>query len=139
MPDATTRRTSLTTTADLTPAVALARGRDAFARRAWKEAFAQLSAADHATRLEAADLARLAGSAQLVGHQSASDDAWDRAHHAAAGAGDIPAAARAAFWLSFGLLVRRNTGQAIGWIARATRLLDAGNYDCVEHGYMRFV
>src|SRR4029077_923889 len=99
MPDAITHRTSLTTTPDLSPTAALERGRDAFARRAWKEAYTQLTTADRATRRDVAHRARLAGAAHLVGQGAASDNAWDRAHHAAAEAGDVPGAARAAFWL----------------------------------------
>jgi ATP/maltotriose-dependent transcriptional regulator MalT len=59
-------------------------------------------------------------------------------HHASLGSGDVRAAARAAFWLSLGLLVRRNIAHASGWIVRAVRLLDDGRHDCVERGYLRF-
>ena len=46
---------------------ALNRGRECFARRAWADAYAQLSAADREAPLEPEDLERLAMAAYLVG------------------------------------------------------------------------
>ena len=45
---------------------ALARGRAAYARRAWREAYDALGAADRSTELEAEDLQLLATSAALT-------------------------------------------------------------------------
>jgi hypothetical protein len=59
----------------------LDRGRDFFGRRAWGEAFAELSAADREAALELDDLERLAEEAYPVGADAESDDAWARAHH----------------------------------------------------------
>src|SRR5689334_1109631 len=100
------------------------RGRQAFARGAWRAAFTELSAADSLRPLDCDDLALLAGAAHLLGETSESAAAWERAHRAALDAGDARAAARAAFWLSLGLLVRRNVAHAAGWMARGVRVLD---------------
>ena len=45
-------------------------------------------------------------------------------------------AARCAFWLAFGLLDRGELARGGGWLARARRLLDDGQHDCVEQGYL---
>ena len=45
-------------------------------------------------------------------------------------------AARCAFWLAFGLLNRGELAPGGGWIARARRLLDDHELDCVEQGYL---
>ena len=61
---------------------ARARGRESFGRRAWADAFADLSAADRDAPLEPEDLERLATAAYLVGRDEDSVAAWERAHHA---------------------------------------------------------
>ena len=40
------------------------------------------------------------------------------------------------FWLAFGLLDRGDLARSGGWLSRAQRLLDEGNYDCVLRGYL---
>jgi DNA-binding CsgD family transcriptional regulator len=123
------------------PVAAIERGRGAFARGAWRAAFTELSRADSLRPLDADDLALLAGAAHLLGDTAESAAAWERAHRAALDAGDARAAARAAFWLSLGLLVRRNVAHASGWMARGLRVLDEGAEvldNCVERGYLRF-
>ena len=45
----------------------LERGRESYARRAWRDAYASLSGADQAASLEAADLELLATSAYMLG------------------------------------------------------------------------
>jgi DNA-binding CsgD family transcriptional regulator len=117
---------------------AIERGREAFANGAWRLAFTELSRADSLHTLGPSDLARLAGAAHLLGEAQESAAAWERAYRAAFDGGDQLAAARAAFWLSLGLLVRRDVAHAAGWTARGARLLDDGSHDCVERGYLRF-
>ena len=70
------------------------RGRAAFARQAWGDAHAQLTAADREAALEPEDLERLAIAAHLVGRDAESTDVWARAHHAFLGRGAAPGAAR---------------------------------------------
>jgi len=113
----------------------LERGRNAYARQAWGEAFAQLSAADRATPLEPADLELLAVAAGLLGRDRDSDDVTARAHHEYLRLGDVPRAARCAFWLGMSLLNRGEMARGGGWLARARRLLDDEQLDCVEQGF----
>jgi hypothetical protein len=65
----------------VTTADARARGRECFDRRAWADAFAELSAADCEARLEPEDLERLATAAYLLGRDEDSVEVWERAHH----------------------------------------------------------
>jgi DNA-binding CsgD family transcriptional regulator/tetratricopeptide (TPR) repeat protein len=112
------------------------RGRESFRRRAWGDAFAQLSAAEGDSHLELEDLERLAAAAYLVGRVDDSVDAWARAHHAYMRAGEIARAARCAFWLAFILLNKGELARGGGWVHRAQRLLGDGERDCVEQGYV---
>lgn len=121
---------------ELTPGEALERGRAASGRRAWGDAFTQLSAADRAAPLAPADLERLAAAAYLIGRDDESTRAWTRAHQLCLDRGDVARAVRCAFWIAFGLLDRGEHARGGGWIARATRLLDERAPDCVERGYL---
>ena len=120
----------------MTAADELDRGRESFERQAWAVAFAQLSAADRETPLEPEDLERLATATYLVGRDADSFDIWARAHHEFLRRGDVERAARCAFWLAFVLLNKGELVRGGGWVARARRLLDDGQYDCVEQGYL---
>jgi DNA-binding CsgD family transcriptional regulator len=115
---------------------AVERGRAAFARQAWGDAYAQLSAADREAPLGFEDLERLAIAAFLVGRDDDSAAAWGRAYQACLHVGDAARAARCAFWLAFGLLNRGEVARGGGWLARARRLLDEGRLDCAEQGYL---
>jgi DNA-binding CsgD family transcriptional regulator/tetratricopeptide (TPR) repeat protein len=113
------------------------RGRQSYARQAWRDAYAQLRAADHAEPLAHEDLERMATAAYLIGNDDDSADAWARAYHAAARAGEAAEAARYGFWLGFGLALRGHTAQGSGWLARAQRLVDDGDHDCVARGFLQ--
>lgn len=115
----------------------IVRGRESFGERAWSDAYAGFSAADPG-ELEPDDLERLATAAYLIGRSEESEGAWARAHHALLDGGDPVAAARCALRLAFQLLDRGESARAEGWIARARRLLDDVNRDCVERGYLLF-
>ncbi len=104
----------------------------------WADARAQLADADRASPLECDDLERWAVAAYLVGADEECVEAWARAHQTCAQAGDVARAARCAFWLSFGLLNKGDLARGIGWVDRAQRLLDDGDVDCVEQGYLRY-
>src|SRR5689334_7534598 len=104
---------------------ALARGRDAFERKAWSDAYALLAQADRDAPLEAEDLDRLATAAHLIGEETASLDALTRAHHRFLEQGDPIRAARCAVWITFAMFERPALqAQAMGWLARARRLFD---------------
>ena len=120
----------------MTTAHALDRGRESFGYQAWGDAYTQLLAADHEAPLEPEDLERLAVTAYLVGRDAHSADVWERAYHAHLGLSDVARAARCAFWLGFGLLLKGEMAHGGGWLARAQRLLNDGHQDCVEQGYL---
>jgi DNA-binding CsgD family transcriptional regulator len=115
----------------------LARGRDACARAAWKDAYESLSAADRREPLGAEDLELLATAAYMVGLEAEYLGCLERAHHAHLDAGADTRAVRCAFWLALTLTLRGETARAGGWLGRAHRVL-AGR-DCVEQGYLRAV
>ena len=110
---------------------------DAFARRAWTEAFRELDAADANADLGSIDLERFALVAQFVGEDERSSALWERAHHARQASDDDAGAARTAFWLAFGLMQRGEMAQAGGWLARAGRILESAALDCAERGYLQ--
>lgn len=114
---------------------ALTRGRECFARHAWAGACEQLTEADRETPLGLGDLERLATAAYLVGRDGDSADVWVRAHQDCLRRGDLPRAARCAFWLGLPLLLKGDVAPANGWFTRARRLLE-GAGECAEHGYL---
>lgn len=115
---------------------ALERGREAFRRQAWTEAFQALSEAGAGSALEAEDLERLARVAYLTGRDAESVAAWTRAHRAHLERDEGVRAAGAAFWLGFQLLGQGDHARGSGWIARARRLVDEADADCVERGLL---
>ena len=114
----------------------LDRGLEAFARRAWAEAFAELSRADAAAPLAAAALERLAMAAYLLGRDVESEELLARAHQAFLSEGNPLGAARCAVWITFGLFSRGDRARAAGWAQRAHRLIDDGRIDSAEQGYL---
>ena len=112
------------------------RGRDAYERLDWKTAFEALSEADRRQPLELLDLARLATAAYMLGRDDDSVAISERAHGEALRAGEIPLAARAAFWIGMNLGDRGEWARAAGWFARAERELDESGLDTVERGYL---
>ncbi|MGY1703518.1 LuxR C-terminal-related transcriptional regulator [Geodermatophilus sp. SYSU D00697] len=117
---------------------AVERGRESFGRRAWAEAWSQLSAAESEAPLELEDLERLAVAAFLIGRDEDSVDVWARAHHLCLRLGDVARAGRCAFWSAFILLNKGELARGGGWVHRAQRLLDESAGDCVERGYLRW-
>jgi DNA-binding CsgD family transcriptional regulator len=120
----------------VTSAEARAHGRECFDRRAWADAFAELSAADREAPLEPEDLERLATAAYLLGRDDDSVEVWERAHHELLRRGDEERAARCAGWMVFVLMNGGEFARGGGWLARARRLLDDGQRDCVERGHL---
>src|SRR6188472_4485363 len=120
----------------MTDLATLRRGRTSFEQRAWAESYRLLQAADRDAPLEAEDLERLATAAYLVGRDDDCEACTSRAHQRFLDRGDHEGAARAAFWLGFALMGRGAIAPASGWFARAGRLLDEGQLDCVVRGYL---
>jgi ATP/maltotriose-dependent transcriptional regulator MalT len=114
----------------------LSRGREAYRRQEWTEAFSQLRAADEQAPLAPEDLELLASAAQLTGQDWDSAEYWTRAYRARTQHGAVEPAARCAFWLAFVLLGAGETARGNGWLARAGRLLDEHGVDCVVRGYL---
>ena len=120
----------------VTTADALDLGREAFRRRAWGEAFARLSEADRESSLGLDDLERLANVAHLLGRDKDRDEIGARIYHDAIQQDRPALAARAAFWLGFGLLAQGDMARASGWLARASRVLQEAGGTHVEEGYL---
>ena len=114
----------------------LDQGREAFGRRAWGSAYAQLSAADCVSPLTTGDLERFAVAAYLAGRDQECGELWARAHQELIAQGDVERAARCAFWLGMTMFDKGQSAPGMGWIARARSMLDDHQRDCVERGYL---
>jgi DNA-binding CsgD family transcriptional regulator len=112
------------------------RGRAAYARKAWGEAFELLSAADAESPLGPDDLEQAGFAAQYSGHEETAAHLAARLHRASLEAGDFARAARMAFWIAMGYLRRGDTTQGGGWLGRAAGLLEEHGLDTVERGYL---
>ena len=88
---------------------ALQRGRDAYAARAWGDAYALLRRADESESLAPQDLGLLATAAYMLGRDEEWVAAHERAHHLHLESGEVEQAARAAFWIGHQL---RSPGRA---------------------------
>ena len=114
----------------------LRRGREAYASRAWLDAYTALSEADRIAPLEAGDLDLFANSASLVGRTDEYLTLLERAHLAHIEDGDNLAAAGSAGWLGMTLAIQGEIGPASGWFGRAHRLVEREGRDCVERGWL---
>jgi DNA-binding NarL/FixJ family response regulator len=109
------------------------RGRHAYARFAWADAYGSLS---QAGELDAEDLVLLATSAYMLGRQVEWHDALEQAHHRYVETGDNLRAVRCAFWIGMTLAYVGEVARASGWLGRADRLLLREQQDNVERGYL---
>jgi DNA-binding CsgD family transcriptional regulator len=114
----------------------LERGHDAYARRAWQDAYTALARADQTASLGAEDLELLATAASMVGRMDEYLTILERAHHRHLEDGEGLRAARAAFWIGMNLAIRGEIGPAGGWFGRAQRLVEREERDCAEQGYL---
>ena len=113
-----------------------ARGRTAYERWSWGDAYGLLSAANEHDPLPAEDLDRLAVAAYLTGRSDAAGMAWEGAYHAFE-RGQVARAVRCSFWHALTLVQRGERARGGGWLARAQGALDESELDCVERGYLR--
>ena len=120
----------------MTAAADLERGREAYARFAWRDAHGALAAADREAPLGGDDLELLATSAYMLGREGEFLDLMMRAHRAHDEAGHATGALRCALWVGIHLAQRGDMGQATGWLGRAERLLDRVGPGAVERGYL---
>ena len=72
----------------------------------------------------------------FVQDKKASVTLWARAHHDCLRIDDPVGAARCALWLGLALMNRGEMAQGGGWFARARGLLDDGQRDCAECGFL---
>ena len=114
----------------------LDRGREAYERRAWLDAYEALSRADAEAPLRPRELELLGVSAAMVGRMDAYVAAFERMHRAWLEAGDALEAAAAAIWLGMSFASQGELGPAGGWFSRAQRLVDRDGRDCVHQGWL---
>jgi DNA-binding CsgD family transcriptional regulator len=114
----------------------LERGREAYARRAWQDAYSALSTADRTQPLAAPELELLTTSAAMVGRMDEYLTFLERLHHAYFDSDQPLRAARVAGWLGLNLALGGQVGRAGGWFGRAQRLVEREGRDCVERGYL---
>lgn len=120
----------MTATADLE------RARDAFARKAWAEAFEAYARADAARSVAAEDLERWSDCAHLAGEEDAALRLLDRAHGRHLDDGSIERAAYCAAWAGLDLAGRGEMAQASGWFGRARRLVGSPEGPSVVEAYL---
>ncbi|WP_280206249.1 helix-turn-helix transcriptional regulator [Nocardia cyriacigeorgica] len=115
--------------ADLEP------GRTAFRAAAWDEAYALLGRAAETTELDPADQEILAECAHLLGHTEHSIELRSRLYAQHVQGGAHREAALCAYRIHLVLSLRGDMAAAMGWLARAQRLL-AAEPECAAHGYV---
>lgn len=106
-------------------AAALTRARNAAARGAWVDAYADYQVAEEAGEVGLAELAEFAGVAYAAGHLDVTIETWERLHGELAGLGEDNGAAGAAVRVAMHLLFDTALMAPVrGWLRRAERLLD---------------
>ena len=114
----------------------LDRGREAYERRAWLDAYEALTRADARSPLAAQDLELLAVSASMVGRMDDYFALLERTHRVYLESDELLRAAGAAIWIGMNLAARGDLGPAGGWFGRAQRLVERDGTDCVERGWL---
>jgi DNA-binding CsgD family transcriptional regulator len=117
-------------------AAELERGRDAYTRRAWLEAYEAFVRADEDAPLDAEDLALLSTTVLMLGRDDEAIGVLERAHHAYLERGEMLRAVRCAIWIGMNLAYRGSVGPASGWLGRAQRLLENELEETSERGYL---
>jgi DNA-binding CsgD family transcriptional regulator len=112
------------------------RGRTAYLRREWQDAYDTLSNLDGAAPLEPEDLERLAWSSLLTGRDDPFFGAAERAHQAYVASEANARAARWAFWMCFRAYAMGEVARAGAWHARAERLAHLSDCECAEQGWV---
>lgn len=110
-------------------------GRDAYQRRAWREAYELFDAADADGGLEPEDLELLAEASVLSGHAQRYVSLLERAYAGYQRAGNRKRAAHMAVGLHHDYESKLQRAVAAGWLSRASRLLEE-EPEGPEHGYL---
>jgi class 3 adenylate cyclase len=113
-------------------------GRDAARRRAWRDAYEHLTAADEDGRLGAEDIESLAEAAWWTGRLDEAIELRERAYAAFADAGEAARAGTLAVMLSIDYGLRGAMSVAGGWLGRAESLL-ADLPEGAEHARLALV
>ena len=111
------------------------RGRNAFRRGAWEEAYTALDAAAHSGALVDDGLVLLAECAHFTGRTDRCAEVLYRLHAGYLAANRVQEAAMAAYRLHMLFALKGEQCLAAGWLGRAARAL-AEIPDCVERGYV---
>jgi DNA-binding NarL/FixJ family response regulator len=114
----------------------LSRAREAYARRAWDDAYQLFAAEDRVSPLCREDLERYSWAAGLSGRDRDLLALLERAYQLLLEQ-DPLMAARVGFWLGYRLTGLGEFGQASGWFARVERLLEREGKPCAVRGYLR--
>lgn len=114
----------------------LERGREAYARADWLEAFRCLEEADHEIGLGCEDLWRLGLAAHLLGRRARFTEALERACTSHQHDGAYADAAWCAFWIGFDLVDHGEEARGSGWLARAERFVERAAGRCVTAGWL---
>lgn len=114
----------------------LERGRQAFRKQMWTDAYSLLLSADRENNLEPVDLETLAKAAYLIGKETDCTDNWMRAHQKYLNQNNTRRAANCAFWIGMIFILKGDKAQGSGWIARAGRLIEANKKECAEQGFL---
>jgi ATP/maltotriose-dependent transcriptional regulator MalT len=114
----------------------LERGRQAYERREWLDAYETLSRVDAESPLAAQDVDLLAVSASMVGRLHEYLALLERAHRLYVEADELLPAAGMALWIGMTLASRGELGPAGGWFGRAQRLVEREGTDCVERAWL---
>ncbi len=113
----------------------LERGREAYATRAWLQAYDCLERAHAQAPLEPPDLELLSMVAFMLGRDDDTVSWLERAHLSHLEAGETRRAVRCAAWIGLNFASRGEIGPASGWLGRAQRLVEPEG-DCAERGYL---
>ena len=114
----------------------LQRGRDAYERRSWLEAYESLSRADEEKPLEAEHLELFSITALMLGRDDDAVRALERAHHRYLQQDEPLRAVQCAAWICMNFASRGAVGPATGWLGRAQRLLEHEPQAGAERGYL---
>jgi ATP/maltotriose-dependent transcriptional regulator MalT len=112
--------------------------REAFARRAWREALDAFRHARQEGELGADDLYKLADSAWWLGDVDESLAASEEAFRLYLADERRPQASLTAVGIGYTMILRGEMAQGSAWISRAFRLLE-GEPECVECGYLIYI
>jgi DNA-binding CsgD family transcriptional regulator len=87
--------------------------------------------------LDVDDLDLLGTAASLTGHDEEAFASWMRAHQVCASNGAVHRAAHFGIKIAQGVGFKGDWGRCRGWIDRTSRVLEEGDIDCVEQGYLQ--